>query len=477
MYMHLPRSVLIWRLLVCMFLLGACAAQAELRAQLENALGLHHAQLNPEYWIKRLDDADAVRLTPGEIEHLNESLRARDPSIYKLDTFKHALPISEVKSRILALSVPLTAQRFTANGQPIAESLSAQLEASLALEQLVEPLVPRFGLVVQRAALRTYPTHMPLFKQPGDTDLDRLQESALFPGDAVVVLHQSADREWLFVISERYAAWMASSAVAIGPRDTVLAYATQTPALTVTGAKAHTVYSPQAGVLSELRLEMGVRIPWLPNWPLDRAVNDQLPLAHWVAELPQRLPDGSLRLTPALIARSEPVADAALVYTSANVLRQAFRFLGERYGWGHDFNARDCSGFVSEVYRSMGVLLPRNTGDQAASPVFDGVNLLDASTSERAQAVANLGVGDLIHIPGHVMLVIGHIDDEVWLIHDVHSVSERDAHGQLRALPVNGVAVTPLRPLLTREGEPLMQRITRIQRVRPAAPAAATSDQ
>ena len=43
-------------------------------------------------------------------------------------------------------------------------------------------------------------------------------------------------------------------------------------------------------------------------------------------------------------------------------------FLGERYGWGHRYNGRDCSGFVSEVYQSMGVQLPRNTSDQSVSP-------------------------------------------------------------------------------------------------------------
>ncbi|MGQ0802088.1 MAG: C40 family peptidase [Pseudomarimonas sp.] len=468
-------TTLSWLLLVCLLVPGADAAQAEVRLQVDHPLSLRSEQLTPEFWIQRVDDADAVRLAPAEIERLNQSLRVRDPSIHQLDTFKHAVPISEVKSRILKLSVPLTAQRYLANGQAIAESLPAQLAASLALDQLVEPHMPRFGLVVQRSSLRTYPTRMPLYKQPGESDLDRLQESALFPGDPVVILHQSADQQWLFVISERYAAWIESVAVAIGPRDSVLAYARQTPALTVIDAKAHTVSSPHAGALSELRLEMGVRIPWLPQWPLDQAVNGQLPLAHWVVELPQRQPDGSLRLANALIARSEPLAEAPLAYTSANVVRQAFRFLGERYGWGHDFNARDCSGFVSEVYRSMGILLPRNTGDQAASPVFDGVDLRDAGKSDRELALASLEVGDLIHIPGHVMMFIGLIDDQIWLIHDAHSLSVRDARGEVAVVLANGVVVTPLHALLASDGTPLADHITRIQRIRPVPAAAANS--
>ncbi len=465
------------RLTLGWLLLGlTCMAQADPPRAGDNPLGLRNEQLTPAFWIQRLDDAHAVRLEPDAIDRLNQALRSHDPSIHRLDAYQDPLPAATVRARITTLSVPLTAQRFTADGQAIDESLPAQLGASLALEQLADPTTPRFGLVVRRAALRTYPTRLRLFKQPFESDLDRLQESALFPGDALVVLHQSADSEWLFVISERYAAWVESTAVAIGARDDVLGYATHMPALTVIGASARTVSSPQAGSLSELRLDMGVRLPWRSQWPLDRAVNGQLPLAHWVIELPQRLRNGSLQLTPALIARSEPLHEAPIAYTSANVIRQAFRFLGERYGWGHDFNARDCSGFVSEVYRSMGIVLPRNTGDQASSPVFDGVALIDAKKSEREQALAKLDVGDLIHIPGHVMLVIGHIDDEVWLIHDVHSINVMDANGTPRMLAVNGIAVTPLRPLLASDGTPLTDHITRIQRIRPAPQQAARNE-
>jgi cell wall-associated NlpC family hydrolase len=53
-----------------------------------------------------------------------------------------------------------------------------------------------------------------------------------------------------------------------------------------------------------------------------------------------------------------------LPLTRANVIRQAFKFLGERYGWGHSFNARDCSGFTNDVYRSFGILMPPNSGAQ-----------------------------------------------------------------------------------------------------------------
>jgi hypothetical protein len=79
----------------------------------------------------------------------------------------------------------------------------------------------------------------------------------------------------------------------------------------------------------------------------------------------------SLKLVPALLPRSQDTAADYLPLTPRLLLQQAFKFLGERYGWGHDYDTRDCSGFVSEIYRSFGVLLPRNTSAQAVSPALD----------------------------------------------------------------------------------------------------------
>ena len=110
--------------------------------------------------------------------------------------------------------------------------------------------------------------------------------------------------------------------------------------------------------------------------------------------------DGRLGFAPALLQRNSDSAADVLPLTRANLIRQAFRFLGERYGWGHAYNGRDCSGFVSEVYRSMGVQLPRNTSDQAVSPVFARTRFEPGDSREkRMAAVDALDVGDLIYIP------------------------------------------------------------------------------
>ena len=141
-------------------------------------------------------------------------------------------------------------------------------------------------------------------------------------------------------------------------------------------------------------------------------------------------------------------------------------FLGERYGWGHAYNARDCSGFVSEIYRSMGVQVPRNTSDQSVSPAFERVHFEeDASRAERMAAVAKLDVGDLIYIPGHVMMMVGRIGDVPYVIHDTNGGSYLGDDGELHAMHLNGVSLTPLVPLRFGQDHDYIDRITNIVRV------------
>jgi hypothetical protein len=76
-------------------------------------------------------------------------------------------------------------------------------------------------------------------------------------------------------------------------------------------------------------------------------------------------------------------------------------------------------------------------------------------------------VGDLIYIPGHVMMVIGHEDGMPYVIHDTTGISYRDAGGTVNRVVLNGVSVTPLTPLLFNRQQPFVDHITSILRVRP----------
>jgi hypothetical protein len=338
--------------------------------------------------------------------------------------------------------------------------------AALALDKVPETQNTRFGLVVRRAALRSFPTNLRVFSHAGDTDIDRFQETAEFPGTPVAIVHASADGRWLFVVSPRYAAWVERDAVAEGTREQVLGYADKAPYRVITGAVERTVYTREQPAVSQLALDMGVRVPLAQGLAPDQPVNGQHAYSSYALELPVRQADGSLAFSPALLQKNTDTAADYLPLTRANLIRQAFKFLGERYGWGHAYDARDCSGFVSDVYRSLGVQMPRNTSAQAVSPGLDHTAFTEKDGRDvRERAVEQLQVGDLIYIPGHVMMMLGRIDGEPYVIHDTQGLSYRDG-GAMRRVKLNEVSVTPLRPLMFNDKQSYIDRMTSIVRIR-----------
>lgn len=462
-YHRLP--VLAWLLAMMVLPAWARTPPATPSAPVSGVMNIDAAQLTPDYWLARTPARDSVLLPLARIAARNARLLREDASMHDLAALPAPLTKAQISDWINQLAPAPSKPLWDENGKQIAVSTLDGIVANRALDAIPTHSPLRFGLVVQRSALRTFPTALRVFSRRGDTDIDRFQESALFPGDAVVIAHTSRDGRWLFVLSPRYAAWVDASAIAEGSRDTVLGYGERKPYRIITGAKPRTVYTREQPALSELQLDMGLRVP-LASLPTDQPVNGQHPYSAWILELPVRHTDGQLAFAPALLPRIEDSQSDYLPLTRANLIRQAFKFLGERYGWGHRFNGRDCSGFVSEVYRSMGLQLPRNTGAQAKSPVFHRQSFASSDNrATRMAAIAALDVGDLIYVPGHVMLVLGKVDGQPWVIHDIHGGSVIDQNGKLRAMALNGVSVTPLLPLHFNQDNDYVDRMTDIVRV------------
>ena len=431
-------------------------------------LGLEESFLAPQHWIAQLPDPDAVILDRAGIDAQNARMRQQDSSIHDLRALPANLPRALVLEQINGISRAPTRPLYDVQGKPVGAAQLKAITDNLALERVPASRPIQYGLVVHRAALRAFPTELRVFSSQGDTDIDRFQESALFPGDAVAVLHESADGKWVFVSSERYAAWMEKRFVGIGDAAQVLGYGSTGPYRVITGATARTVHTPEEPRVSDLQLEMGVRVPVLSDWPAMTPVNGQQGHGSHVIQLPVRNADGSLALVPALLPRSQDTAADYLPLTPRNLITQAFKFLGERYGWGHSYDTRDCSGFVSEIYRSFGVLLPRNTSAQAVSPALDRTAFSEADgKARRDAAVANLQVGDLVYIPGHVMMATGQSNGMTWVIHDTSGGSWFDASGKRVHASLNGVSVTPLDPMMASDTARYIDRMTNIQRIGP----------
>ena len=136
--------------------------------------------------------------------------------------------------------------------------------------------------------------------------------------------------------------------------------------------------------------------------------------------MPLRQEDGTLALAEVRIPLQEDVCEGQLLYTTENVLRQAFKLLGHRYGWGGTADGWDCSSICQDVFRTMGFDLPRNSNHQLKIPGYLDVDGL--SSSKKADALAGLQPGAMLEMPGHQTMYIGCFEGGHYIIHATHGV-------------------------------------------------------
>jgi len=404
--------------------------------------------LSADFWIRRAPAPDAVLLTSAQTAARRAAAYQPGGGFIDIARLPATLTRAQVTDWIQTAELSPVKLAVDERGQPVPEAVLLELRGNAAPERIADTAPARYGLAVRRTPMRTLPSDARFFAAADQRDYESLTAGVLFPGEPVLIAHTSADGRWLLVMTTQGPAWVPAADVAAGSAQEVFGYAKKAPGLVVTGDHVHTVHTPEAPDVSELDLDMGVALP-LAHVPPDEPVNGAGSYASHVVELPVRQADGRLAFSPALVRRASDTSPGYLPVTRANLLHQAFKLLGERYGWGHQFNARDCSGLVSEVYRSMGLLLQHSSALQGTSSAFRHRLFTAKDThAERVRALQAAGIGDLVVVPGHVLMIVGHVDGAPYVIQDVpYAVFDDPATSKRRRTKLNQVAVTPLLPL------------------------------
>lgn len=111
--------------------------------------------------------------------------------------------------------------------------------------------------------------------------------------------------------------------------------------------------------------------------------------------------------------------------------------------------------------------MPRNSGAQGNSE--SGINFRfdeAAGKNEKLTTLPTLQVGDLIYIPGHVLMYLGEEKGVPYVIHDVKGLAYFNTKGEFYRGTLNGVAVTPLLPLQVSETKSYLDSTYNIKRIR-----------
>ena len=432
-------------------------------------------------------DAAGDRLlgTAEDVARLNEELHANQPSLVSLAELPRAVSRHQLR-RWMEEAAP-EREDWYAPTEPLSDEAYRATVENCAADRLPlrDPL--RYGVTVRRADLRGLPTEEAWLDAPDDVHYDILQATAVDPAEPLAVWHESADGKFLFVSMRYYRGWLAKEAVALTTRETWLAYVQPEDFLVVTQNRCEAPEEAGGQVY-----QLGSRIPLVQQGG-----------AH-LARLPQRAADGSLQEMLVSLPYSESaslaVGDAggmeaalhrgSLPYTANNLRRAAFACLGDVYGWGGQDESVDCSSFVADVYRTVGIELPRDADEQEeaflrasahrgdeqnaahgvrgkaaafggrrhgmedAAPHIFFTPLDDLTPEERTEALLAAPPASLLFRPGHVMLTLGSVDGKTYVIHSLSGCWEKTQEG-LKRCRIRRVLVSDAYFLTSTEGRNL----------------------
>jgi len=153
-----------------------------------------------------------------------------------------------------------------------------------------------------------------------------------------------------------------------------------------------------------------------------------------------------------------------LPFTERQMRLQMERMVGTPYSWGDErADGMDCSSTVRAFFACFGLSLPRNAeeqkkygeqlaqrerkmenitpGDKEQQETRWGAcyeNLAGMSSEEKLKRIAALGMGTVLHAPGHVMIYAGESGEEPRIFHNCDTYQIGDKEYILRKCVISG---------------------------------------
>lgn len=392
--------------------------------------GVTPSMLNPEFWLARVNDGTTV----FDVGRIRRTIAA---SAHLADLEKIAENFT-APLKWVAEGLPVPDDGYLHDGRPLDSAGRDRIEENTA----IRPVTERFGFSICRAPIGAWPTSQAIFRSAADREFDQVQQTALHTFEPVLILGESRDHEWYLVQSRTYQGWIMKSHIAWCDKDTWERYAQVIEPVVVVGRGVSVEPDPYNESPGPIPLEFG---DWVPkSLEPEKVMSRQASIWHYVVDMPLRKPEGQLSIVPRLLARTAPVVDGFLPAHRQSVITSAFALLGDRYGWGDSFNRHDCSSFIMDVYRTVGVQLPRNSKSQSLA-LPHRVPL----DHDWEQAFHQAKPGDELYMPGHVLLYLGIVEGQHFAIHAFVGYSQGPGTEPVLA---NQVMVTPL-ALHLRSGE------------------------
>ncbi len=315
----------------------------------------------------------------------------------------------------------------------------------------------KYGILIRRSNIRALPTEITFASKKESGDQDLLQLTALSCGYVAIILAESRDYNWYYIQTKLMRGWVKKDNIALTDNlETAQSYLNSEDFLVVSGSRVETEPDPFNPEISKRFFQMGDKIPLAVEKNSLENISPRHPhaqsnLGNYSVWLPVKNENEKLEYKKGIIAGANDVQAGFLKLNRENIVKQAFKMLGERYDWGGKYKRRDCSRFVMDIYRSFGIELPRNADLQEDLSPFENYNL-KGDLEKRKDVINKLEAGDILHMPGHIMLYLGEDQNKEYLIHAASGYAELDNQENLKSRAIRSVFIMGLEQLL-KDGE------------------------
>ncbi|MCR5124933.1 MAG: SH3 domain-containing protein [Treponema sp.] len=428
---------------------------------LRSAPNVDRAMLSADYWISKSVEPDKIIIPTEEILRLNQTVQNASLD----DEGKFAYYASSKKNSRISKAKLLELMDFNFNADYYIDGAKVQQEYKDKLLELrnISALGEwnnvGYAFILRRGGLRLLPTEDILTLEEVRSFYDEMQNSSVLMNEPVIVLHQSADSLWYFVMTSYCSGWVPSSNIAFcHSYDEWNLYRNPSDFIVVSENKFRLDYDWVNDRISEVEVSMGTKLQLVPVSEYQTSYEGREAYDNYIVRIPDRSQGGYLIFHNAYIPLGKSVSVGYVPYTRRNLLKMAFSALGERYGWAGLYDARDASQFVMEIYRAFGFDLPRSTSGLIPmdAPTVDVAGM---SVAHKESILKYMPSGSILLLPGFAMLYLGEVDGKYYVI----SSSGENIYGTSSKLTqTQGVSVYDLNTK-RKNGERCVEAITKIK--------------
>jgi hypothetical protein len=382
----------------------------------------------PEFWIKKIKHPMNLLLTPEKIHKMNqENLDRQDLHLCRINDLKEDWSKEEILSLLMEdwKNFGRTGEvRYGKSKMPLGESFWNGLRNNLNQESLREKIRMLYGLIAKKTDIRVFPTNELSMNTPDQDEFDRFQHSSLSVGSPIGIYHFSKDQEWAYVQTQFTRGWVRAHDLGMAQEKAeVVDYEKTKDRLVVTGNFINVFADPSLQKIAFLA-QMGDSFPLLSIPGESKSTNP-----FYVIQIPAREDNGVLTFRKGYIRADGDVHRGFLPYTQENVARQALKMLHHPYGWGDLSGGRDCSRFIMDLFGTFGILMPRNSKEQAMVGMDLGRVEGKSVKEKRERLDQSIPLVTILRLPGHIMLYLGKDKGKHYVIHSIWGVQKRGKSG------------------------------------------------